>query len=124
MLTERVEVNVLDDDHLAVVLLELGRIEYGAGVHTISSCQGLHGFGHTLGCLHQSFALGIFAQQSEYLTVVLFQFGIPFVNGIVTRIVHHQSVILISWLGRIAISLKLRDFLSIRITWSASSMVL
>ena len=67
----RVEINILDDDHLAIVLLELSRVEHRMRIHAIAASEGLHGTCHTLGSLHQAFALGIFAQQTEYLTIVL-----------------------------------------------------
>ena len=68
VLAEGVEVDVLDDDHLAVVFLELGLIEYLDGVFVVASCEVGHSFCHTDGCLLQSFALRVFTDEGEQLT--------------------------------------------------------
>ena len=74
VLAEGIEVDVLDDDHLVVVLVELGRVEHSHRVHGVTAGEGEHGLGNALGCLEQTFALGIFAQQLEDAVVVLLEF--------------------------------------------------
>ena len=71
---EGVEVYVLDDNHLVVVLVELGGIEHGHGVHRVSASEGEHGLGHALGRLEQALALSILAQQLENAVVLLLEF--------------------------------------------------
>ena len=67
VLAKGVEVDVLDDDHLAVVFLELGLIEYLYGIFVVATCEVGHSFCHTEGGLQQAFALGVFTDEGEQL---------------------------------------------------------
>ena len=64
VLAKRVEINILHDDHLAVVLLKLCRVEHRLRIHTITTSECLHSTCYTLGSLHQSLTLDIFTQQA------------------------------------------------------------
>ena len=75
VLTERVEVDILDDNHLAILLTEHRRAEDLLRVFARSRGEEAHSLSDTLGCLHQTLTLGIFAQQAEDLVVVVTQSG-------------------------------------------------
>ena len=75
VLTERVEVDILDDDHLAILLTEHRRAEDLLRVFVCTRGEEAHSLSDTLGCLHQALTLGIFAQQTEDLVVVVAQSG-------------------------------------------------
>ena len=67
---EGIEIDVPHDDHLAIVFAELGRVEYGHGVLFVATCHEGHCPGYSLGCLDETFAPGIFAEQADDGTYV------------------------------------------------------
>ena len=75
VLTERIEVDILDDDHLTILLAEHRRAEDLLRVFARSRGEEAHSLSDALGCLHQALTLGIFAQQAEDLVVVVAQSG-------------------------------------------------
>ena len=75
VLTERVEVDILDDNHLTILLTEHRRAEDLLRVFVRTRGEEAHSLSNTLGCLHQALTLGIFAQQAEDLVVVVAQSG-------------------------------------------------
>ena len=87
VLTEGVEVNVLDDDHLAIVLLEHRRAkDLLRGLrHTLR--QEAHRLAHPFGGLDETFSLRILAQQLEDLRVVMAQ-------RLITLLIAHSGDIL------------------------------
>ena len=84
MLAHGVEVDVLDDDHLPVILREHGRAEYLFRILRVALREELHGLGHAVGRLEQALAASILAQQLDYRLVMrgqlprLFLRQIPF----------------------------------------------
>ena len=75
VLTERVEVDILDDNHLTILLAEHRRAKDLLRIFACSRGEEAHGLSHTLGRLHQALTLGIVTQQAEYLVVVVAQSG-------------------------------------------------
>ena len=69
VLAERVELDVLDDNHVMIGLAEEGRAEYGYGVFGIAACEFEPCASDAYGRLEQSFALGVFAQEGKDLRV-------------------------------------------------------
>lgn len=74
VLAERVELDVLDHNHLVVVLMEHGRFEGGNRIHRIAlgkfeecACQPFR-------CALQSFSCGVFADGFEVLDAGVFQY--------------------------------------------------
>ena len=65
VLAERVEINILDYDHLLVVLLEEGGAEYGIGVFVVALSQELHGVTHAVRGAEQSLAFGILTDECD-----------------------------------------------------------
>lgn len=60
VLTEGIEVNILDDDHLPVVLFEHSRSEDLVGRLGHALGEEAHSLAHTLGGLYEAFTLGVF----------------------------------------------------------------
>ena len=83
MLAEREEINVFDDDHLAVVFLEECVGKHLLGIHFIAPCEHFHGLGHSHRRFEQSLSAGIFSEQSENLAVVVCQLLYLFVVVVV-----------------------------------------
>ena len=73
MLAQRVQLDVLDDDHLIVVGGEQRAIDDVFNALLIAMTQVLHRFGGTFGRIEQAFAVGVFTQAHEDLTVMLWQ---------------------------------------------------
>jgi len=73
VLTEGIEVDVLDDDHLPIVLLEHRRAEDLVGGLGHALGEEAHGFAYTLWGLDEAFALGVFTQQREDLGVMVLE---------------------------------------------------
>ncbi len=71
VLAEGVELDVLDDDHLLVVLVEHGAAENLLGLEVVAVGEEEHGLGDALGTFQQSLTLGVFAQELEDGFVVL-----------------------------------------------------
>ena len=74
MFAKRKEIDIFYDNHLAVLFLKLGRKQHFMRVYTITVSQIQHRFRHPLRCFQQSFAVGIFAQQSYDTAIMAFQF--------------------------------------------------
>ena len=70
MLAQRIELDVLDNHHLLVGLAEHGAAQDGFGVLGIALEKILHGLGHALGCLGQTLAVHILAQQPDDAPIV------------------------------------------------------
>ena len=70
MLAHGVEVDVLDDDHLPVILREHGRAEYLFRILRVALREELHGLGHAVGRFEQALAASILAQQLDYRLVM------------------------------------------------------
>ena len=51
MLAQGVQLDVLDDDHLAAVTWEQGIVHYFAQIQPIATGKKLHGLGSALGCI-------------------------------------------------------------------------
>ena len=75
VLTERVEVDILDDNHLAILLAEHRRAEDLLRTLRAPEVRKRMALATRSGRLHQALTLGIFAQQAEYLVVVVAQSG-------------------------------------------------
>ena len=73
VLTEGIEINVFDYHHLAVILLKECGTEYGFGVFLVTFGKELQGFAHSVGCLLQAGAMGIFPQSGQYLIYLLLE---------------------------------------------------
>ena len=67
MLAHRIEFNVLDKDHLLVLLVKYGGLDYLLSILPIALGEELEGFCHPLRGLQQAFTVGIFTQEGEYL---------------------------------------------------------
>ncbi len=65
VLAQAVEVNVADDDHLAVAGLEQGVVEQGLGVNLIADEQFVVGAGDAVGRGQQPFACRVFAHGAQ-----------------------------------------------------------
>ena len=92
VLAQGIEVDVLHNNHLAIVFLELCRIEQRHGVLTVSACERGHGTRHTLGSLEESLTRGILAHQFQYAFYMFLQF---ILHGIVhlDRCFHNKDVL-------------------------------
>ena len=66
VLAERIEVDVTHDDHLTILLAELGGVEYRHRVLPVAACQVLHGTCHTQRRPEQSLAPGVLPHQFQY----------------------------------------------------------
>ena len=75
MLTERIELDVLHDNHLLVVFMEHRRAQNRLGVEVVAIGEEEHGLGDALRALEQSLAFGILAQELEDGLVVLRHLG-------------------------------------------------
>ena len=71
VLAKRVKLDVLDDHHLAVLLLELGREQDFARILVVTLGQKAHGLGDPLGRLEQSLARRVFPEQFQNSLIVL-----------------------------------------------------
>ena len=72
MFAQRKKINVFHYHHVAVVFLELGRIQNFFRVFGVSPRQRLHRLSHPIRRLLQSFTFGIFPQQSQNSLIVGF----------------------------------------------------
>ena len=72
------EIDVFNDDHLVIFLFEQRIGQHLVRVHGVASCEHLHGFGHTHGGLHKTFAFWVFANEFKHFVVVGCQFIKPF----------------------------------------------
>ena len=68
------EVDVADDDHLVVFLLEEGVGEHLVRVLRVATGEDLHGLGHAHGGLLQALSVSILAEQGEDALVVFCEF--------------------------------------------------
>ena len=59
VLTHRIEINILDNHHLAVIFTEHGAFNHALWIDMVSLSQKLHGFGHSHGCIYKAFAFGL-----------------------------------------------------------------
>src|SRR5690606_14348831 len=63
MLAHRIDFDVLDYYHLAVLFFKHGTAQYMSSIKVIAVCQELQSFGYALGSFNQSFAVWVFAQR-------------------------------------------------------------
>ncbi len=99
MLTEGIELYVLDDNHLLVVLVEHGRTQYLLGVKVVSVGEEEHGLGYAFRGFQQALTLRIFTQQAQDGLVVLCQLGNTLLVVLVYFLVsefHNQVFVLIN----------------------------
>ena len=73
MFTQRIQLDVVDNDHFIVVGGEQRAVDDFFDTLFITVTQVLHGFGRTQRCIEQAFAVGIFAEADEDLAIVLGQ---------------------------------------------------
>ncbi|CEI19623.1 hypothetical protein PAMH19_5013 [Pseudomonas aeruginosa] len=73
VLAERVQLDVLDQYHFAVVGAEQGTVDDFFQALLVAAAQVLHGLGGTLGRVQQTFAVNVLAELGEDRGVVLFQ---------------------------------------------------
>ena len=71
---ERIELDVLDHNHLVVVLMEHGRLEGGNGIHRIALGEFEEGTCQPFWRALQSFSVGIFSDGFEVLDAGAFQY--------------------------------------------------
>ena len=64
VLTHREELNVLDEYHLLILLLEHCRLENGDGILGITLGNERHSLSHALWGLDETLALGVLAKES------------------------------------------------------------
>lgn len=80
VLAEGVELDVFNDNHAGTGMFEDSLRCRSCRVHTVTGGSVEHGFRCTDGRFHESFALGVFAEQTEYFFVVVgqlvYQFGV------------------------------------------------
>ena len=65
MLAKRIEIDVANDDHLAIILVELRRVEYRHRVLLIAASQESHCPSYAFRRLEQAFALSVFTEKIE-----------------------------------------------------------
>ena len=70
VLAKGIELDILDNHHVVILLIEKGRLQDGNGILGIAACQFHPCPGHALGSLYESLTFGILAQQGEYGTIV------------------------------------------------------
>src|SRR5690606_30777337 len=63
MLAHRIDFDVLDYYHLAVLFFKHSAAQYMSSIKIIAMCQELQSFGYALGSFNQSFAVWVFAQR-------------------------------------------------------------
>ena len=97
VLAHREKVDILDDYHLAVLLLEEGIGQHLLGVLLVTSGEHLHGFGHTHGSLLEPLALWVFAQKGKDIMIMGSQLVEP---GPVFWFYCHCSCLLAISIGR------------------------
>src|SRR5690554_4381961 len=74
MLTQRVELDVLDQHHFIGLTLEHGSIDNFFQAFGITSGKKLHGLGSTLGGVLQPLALGVFTQPENKMAIKVGEF--------------------------------------------------
>lgn len=93
VLAEGVELDVLDDYHVAVILFEAGGEQNVARILIVSLRQKRHGFGHPLRGLEQTLAGDILSQQFQNGFVVFLQlFDRLGTEYLLFRIVTHRYI--------------------------------
>src|SRR5205085_2562552 len=70
MLAQGIQLDILNQYHLAVCLVKFGGIENGGGVHFVALGDELHGLGHALRGLQQALALRILTDGLKYSFVM------------------------------------------------------
>lgn len=86
-----VQVDVLYQDHLLVLLVEHGALDYLDTIFTVSLGKELQTLRDTLGCLYKSLSVRVFAQEDENLSDVLGDLRCGFVAVIVNSFVGHGA---------------------------------
>ncbi|MNN68176.1 hypothetical protein D3C81_1838620 [compost metagenome] len=70
VLAQGIQLDVADDHHFIALRLEQGTVGDVFQAHRVAIAQVLHRFGGALGCVQQTFALGVLTDADENFTVM------------------------------------------------------